>query len=183
MDVPALAWVCPYFSPMQGFTRGCIAATVDKRCGIVNLHGQSVNQRHLDAFCDATAYEHALAGWGRPLGALAGLGMAWRGRKIYRFPFLVPDAAVFEPRRFGGVLAMNRAVRAWHGCRAGAYVLLGWFVGGKCFQLAGMVWAARLESKDERLDDLRATEAPIGWGFLWWIAMAEKSRFVPPRSC
>lgn len=161
IDLAQLPSAAPLFGPLFGYTTQYLAHSINYRIQHTTvLMSRPVSPAEASALAYWTAKMLAIASWGRPLGLLAGGARAYQTRHTYRFPFVAPNAATFQPEllKIAGVELLRGAPAraAWHGLRGGAYGVLGSWVGGALLSAYAAAAAAVGEQQDPRLREVVA---------------------------
>lgn len=161
IDLAQLPSAAPLFGPLFGYTTQYLAQSINYRIQHTTaLMSRPVSPTEASALAYWTAKMLAIASWGRPLGLLAGGARAYQTRQTFRFPFVAPDPAKFQPElvKIAGVELLRGApARAvWHGLRGGAYGVFGSWVGGALLSTYAAAAAAVGEQQDPRLREVVA---------------------------
>jgi hypothetical protein len=94
--------------------------------------GRSPTQEEVDSLAYWTAKQLSIISYGLPIGYAGGLWRAYATRKTFRFPFYAPKfehKGLVWPSSAINILSGSIAVKAWHGTRAAAYLVLGRYLG------------------------------------------------------
>ncbi|KAA6406679.1 MAG: hypothetical protein FRX48_09402 [Lasallia pustulata] len=161
IDLDQLPSAAPIIGPLFGYTTQNLVASIHLRVQQASrLLQRPVTQDELTALSYWTARTTAIASWGPPLGVAAGCWRAYQIRDTFKFPFVKPDPAKFNPeaiKLFGVELARGmRARMIWHGLRGGAYGVFGSLVGGMVVGSYAMTVTAVGEQQDPRLREVIA---------------------------
>lgn len=148
VDLAALPHSFRIFGPRQhpdALAYG-IQQTVYRAAGTL---GRPVRQQEADAFAFHLAKSFYVGSLGPPVGYFLAGGVAWRGRKTYRFPGWQPfeEGSRFSVDRFGPLRGQLARV-AWQVLRGTAYTFVGGVIGSIFF--GG--WALTLNSAGRALD-------------------------------
>lgn len=154
IDLRQLPRPLPILGPLTGFSE---AALVDRFTrNIAQLSG-AVNRPLTAAECQSVAYyaskANAIASYGFPLGAAAGLYREYATRATFKFPFFQPDMEVFTPQKLGPLSGV-RAEMGWHLLRRMSYGFFGGAVGTVIVGTYAAATAAAGQRVDPRMADV-----------------------------
>lgn len=155
MNEATLPKPCPGTS-ILGYNNANLAKAVQERFQTnQNLIKRPATAEEASALVYWAAKQRSIMSYGTPIGVAAGLYRAYQTASVFRFPFLKPEFAPFDPKVFPNqryaLFKGVRAVNAWHAIRMLAYGTVGNFVSVYFFSSFSVIYAAAGAFRDKRL--------------------------------